>query len=83
MTGPGRLRIIVGVHIHEAGRDQSAAGVDFLPAGAHVRTNGNNTAIIDGDVSLKQCASTTVRQGSAFNHERYTSHGNSPLMNAA
>src|SRR5262249_36151927 len=49
---PGRLAVIVGVNVDEAGRHDAAFGVDLLGAGARDLADSSDAPVPDGDIGL-------------------------------
>ena len=60
---PGHLRVVMRVHVDEAGHDQLALGIDLLGALGQRRADGRNAPIGDGDVGLERIAARTVHDG--------------------
>ena len=71
---PGDLRVVMGVHVDEAGGHELARGVD-LPispgwiAFRQIRADCHDFAIGDGDVGLVGFAAGTIDDGAAANDE--------------
>ncbi len=57
---PGRLPVIMGVHIDETGGDKQAFGVNFLGAAPIDLANGGNAAILDRDIAFEPGAAAPV-----------------------
>ena len=65
---PGRLPVIVGVHIDETRCDQKPAGVEFLRARAFDFADGDNMAIPNRDITLEGGGARPVHDRSAADH---------------
>src|SRR5919107_4378593 len=66
---PHRLPVVVGVDVHEARRDESAARVDLLAAAAGHFADGGDPPVLDGDVRLEGGAPGAVDDGAAADDE--------------
>ena len=62
---PGRLAVVVGVDVDEAGRDQQALGIDFLAATAGDLADRRDPALLHRDVRLAQRRAAAVRHAAA------------------
>src|SRR5690606_19448797 len=66
---PGHLRVVVGVDVDEAGRDQLAARVDLLAAGREIGIDGDDLAVTDPDVGATPGGAGSVDHRAAANHD--------------
>src|SRR6186713_2026101 len=62
---PGRLAIIMGVHIDPARRDQPAVGLDLAPTGTGLAADLDDLVAVDGDVAVRSGRSCAVNDGAA------------------
>ena len=62
---PGRLAVIVRVHIDPSGRDDPAVGPDFAPARTGLAADLGDPVAIDGDVALESRRSRAVDDSAA------------------
>ena len=76
---PGRLSVIVGVNVDEAGRHQQAGGVDFLCCIARNLADCGDQSVLYGDISGKAIFSGPVDDGPAADDQVVCWHGVAPL----
>src|SRR5205085_7421698 len=57
---PGRLAVIVGVNVDEAGRHDAAFGVDLLGTSARDLADNSDAPVPDGDIGLARCGPRAV-----------------------
>ena len=75
---PGRLAVIVGVDIDEAGRHQRAGRVDLAPAGPGLAAGLGDAPAIDRDIAGEGIASRAVEDRAAANDQIV--HGGFPQL---
>ena len=75
---PGRLAVIVGVDIDEAGRHQRACGVEFAPARPRLAAGLRDASVRDRNVAGEGLASRTVDDRAAANDQIV--HGGFPQL---
>ncbi len=66
---PGRLTVIVGVDVDEAGRDEEAARVDLILAGRCDLADGGDDAVVDGDIALEGRRAGAIDNGAVADDE--------------
>src|SRR5205085_11306025 len=66
---PGRLAVVMGMDVDEAGRDEVPAGVDLLRAATLDLADSCDAAVPDGDVRLTGGRAGAIRQGAAADDE--------------
>ena len=75
--GPGHLRVVVGVDVDEARRDQLATGVDFPVALGQRPANRCDLFANDGNVAFVAWRPGAIDDGASTDHERL---GHSPFL---
>ena len=71
---PGRLAVVVGVHIDKARCNECALGVDLSPASPIHRPDLDHHAIGDRDVGGPSRRAGSIDDGAAANHQIVLSH---------
>ena len=66
---PGDLRVVVRVHVDDAGREHQPVGVDGLVALVADRTDGDDPAVLDRDVGALGIVAQAVDDGGAADDE--------------
>ena len=77
-VAPGHLRIVVGVDVDEARRDQLAARVDLLGALGDVSADRGDLAVGDGEVGFVGIAAGAIDDGAVADHEAGRRHAGTP-----
>ena len=77
---PGRLAVIMGVDVDEAGGDDASPGVDFLRPRARNLSHCDDPPLGDGDVALERGRSRAVEDGAVADDEVMRAHGVSLLL---
>ena len=65
----------MGVHIHKAGRDQEAAGIDLPPVRAFNPPDPGDQPVNNLDIALEWLPAGPVGDGAAANDEPICGHG--------
>jgi hypothetical protein len=65
---PGRLAVIVGVHVDPAGGDQQSVGIDLALARPGLAADRGDAAIVDGDIAAERRLAAAVDDLAATDH---------------
>ena len=69
MRIPGDLRVVVGVDVDEAWRDQLALGVDLLAARGQIGLDGSDLAVSNAHVCTPPGRACTIDDGAIADYE--------------
>ena len=82
-VAPGHLRIIVRMHVDEAGRYKLAARVDLLGPLGNVSADRLDLAVDYGEVGLISVAARPIDDGAVANHQAGRGHAAAPMRGRA
>ena len=66
---PGDLRIVVGMDIDKAGRDQFAPCIDFFHTAGKVLADGRDPIAGDGDIGFERFSTVAVDNGAITDNQ--------------